>query len=132
MPGKGFLRLCIAGLLGVLAGPAAWADEAAASPGPSREHLAQMGEPYLPPAARRPSMAAPTTGQALRLQVERKLQRQFEAADTQGEGAITREQARQAGWGYLVNHFEQIDTAHSGKLSFAQVRQYMRLDASGR
>jgi hypothetical protein len=100
-------------------------------PANGRAHLAEMGDPYVPPAARKPSLAPPTSGEALRQQVERKLQRQFEAADTQGTGSITAEQARRAGWGYLVNHFEQIDTAHSGRVSFDQVKRYLRLDQAG-
>lgn len=106
----------------------ALADE----PANGRAHLAEMGDPYLPPAARKPSLAPPTSGEALRQQVERKLQRQFEAADTEGSGSITAEQARQAGWGYLVNHFEQVDTAHSGRVSFEQVRHYLKLDQGSR
>lgn len=90
-----------------------------------RAHMAEMGDPYLPPAARQPSTAPPTSGEALRQQVDAKLRRQFETADTQQQGTISAEQARAAGLGYVANHFEQIDTAHSGRVSFEQLRRYL-------
>ncbi len=107
---------------------AAWpalADPVDAAP-PGRAGMSEMGDPYVPPAARHPSTEAPTSGEALRRQVEAKLQRRFAAADTQHTGLVTREQAQQAGWGYLVQHFDRIDTAHSGSVSLEQVRQYQR------
>ena len=108
----------------------ALADPPADGAPPSRAHLGEMGDPYVPPASRQPSREAPTSGEALRRQVEAKLQRQFEAADTWHTGLVTREQAQQAGWGYLVKHFDRIDTAHSGSVSFEQVRQYQRDQAA--
>lgn len=90
-----------------------------------RGHMAEMGDPYLPPAARKPSTAPPTSGEALRQQVQAKLRRQFEAADTQQQGAISADQARAAGLGYIANHFEQIDARHTGRVSFEQLQRYL-------
>ncbi|HWY23963.1 MAG TPA: EF-hand domain-containing protein [Nevskia sp.] len=119
--------ICI-GLLVLWSAGAALADPAPAD----RTHLGEMGDPYVPPASRIPSPEAPTSGEALRRQVDAKLRRQFDAADPGHTGAVTLERARQAGWGYLVKHFDRIDTAGNGSVSFEQVRQYQRAAAARR
>ncbi|UXU88368.1 EF-hand domain-containing protein [Burkholderia sp. S-53] len=93
---------------------------------PARARQAQLGDPYVPPAARKPTAGTQTTGAALHAQVVRKLARQFEAADTQSTGSITEAQARSAGLGYVANHFRQIDSGGSGRVSFADVQRYMQ------
>ncbi|MDN7475947.1 EF-hand domain-containing protein [Burkholderia multivorans] len=107
----------------------AQASDAAA---PARARQAQLGDPYVPPAARRPTAGTQTTGAALHAQVVRKLARQFSAADTQNTGSITEAQARAAGLGYVANHFRQIDASSSGRVSFSDVQRYMQTrSASG-
>ncbi|MBU9342059.1 EF-hand domain-containing protein [Burkholderia multivorans] len=101
----------------------AQASDAAA---PARARQAQLGDPYVPPAARRPTAGTQTTGAALHAQVVRKLARQFSAADTQNTGSITEAQARAAGLGYVANHFRQIDASGSGRVSFSDVQRYMQ------
>ncbi|HDR9288853.1 TPA: EF-hand domain-containing protein [Burkholderia multivorans] len=101
----------------------AQASDAAA---PARARQAQLGDPYVPPAARRPTVGTQTTGAALHAQVVRKLARQFSAADTQNTGSITEAQARAAGLGYVANHFRQIDASGSGRVSFSDVQRYMQ------
>lgn len=101
----------------------AQASDAAA---PARARQAQLGDPYVPPAARKPTAGTQTTGAALHAQVVRKLARQFDAADTQSAGSITEAQARSAGLGYVANHFRQIDSGGSGRVSFADVQRYMQ------
>ena len=93
---------------------------------PARARQAQLGDPYVPPAARHASAGTQTTGAALHAQVVRKLARQFSAADTQNTGSITESQARAAGLGYVANHFRQIDAGGSGRVSFADVQRYMQ------
>ncbi|MCU9957714.1 MULTISPECIES: EF-hand domain-containing protein [Burkholderia] len=101
----------------------AQASDAAA---PARARQAQLGDPYVPPAARKPTAGTQTTGAALHAQVVRKLARQFDTADTQSTGSITEAQARAAGLGYVANHFRQIDSGGSGRVSFADVQRYMQ------
>ncbi|MFJ1214247.1 EF-hand domain-containing protein [Burkholderia pyrrocinia] len=101
----------------------AQASDAAA---PARARQAQLGDPYVPLAARKPTAGTQTTGAALHAQVVRKLARQFDAADTQSTGSITEAQARSAGLGYVANHFRQIDSGGSGRVSFADVQRYMQ------
>ncbi|VWC15929.1 2-oxoglutarate dehydrogenase E3 [Burkholderia lata] len=101
----------------------AQASDAAA---PARARQAQLGDPYVPPAARKPTAGTRTTGAALHAQVVRKLARQFSAADSQNTGSITESQARAAGLGYVANHFRQIDSGGNGRVSFADVQRYMQ------
>ncbi|MBJ9616893.1 EF-hand domain-containing protein [Burkholderia multivorans] len=116
---------------GVALSAAAFAQASDAAP-PARARQAQLGDPYVPPAARRPTAGTQTTGAALHAQVVRKLARQFSAADTQNTGSITEAQARAAGLGYVANHFRQIDASGSGRVSFSDVQRYMQTrSASG-
>ncbi|VWD25657.1 2-oxoglutarate dehydrogenase E3 [Burkholderia lata] len=101
----------------------AQASDAAA---PVRARQAQLGDPYVPPAARKPTAGTQTTGAALHAQVVRKLAQQFSAADAQNTGSITESQARAAGLGYVANHFRQIDSGGNGRVSFADVQRYMQ------
>ncbi|RQS70809.1 EF-hand domain-containing protein [Burkholderia sp. Bp8963] len=93
---------------------------------PVRSRQAQLGDPYVPPAARKPTAGTQTTGAALHAQVVAKLARQFRAADTQNTGTVSEAQARAAGLGYVANHFKQIDSTGSGRVSFSDVQRYMQ------
>ncbi|MGU7770887.1 EF-hand domain-containing protein [Burkholderia sp. MR1-5-21] len=93
---------------------------------PVRSRQAQLGDPYVPPAARKPTAGTQTSGAALHAQVVAKLARQFRAADTQNTGTVTEAQARAAGLGYVANHFKQIDSTGSGRVSFSDVQHYMQ------
>lgn len=112
--------------VGAAASLSAFAQAGDAVAAPARARQAQLGDPYVPPAARHATAGTQTTGAALHAQVVRKLARQFSAADTQNTGSITESQARAAGLGYVANHFRQIDAGGSGRVSFADVQRYMQ------
>lgn len=84
-----------------------------------------LRDPAVPDALRQTHPAAPTEGAALRAQVEAKLHARFEAADTRADGHISRAQAEAAGLGYVAGHFDEIDTAGHGSVSWAQVRAWL-------
>jgi hypothetical protein len=84
-----------------------------------------LRDPVVPEALRHTQPAAPTSGEALRAQVQRKLRQRFEAADSGSQGHITRAQADAAGWGYVAQHFNAIDTPGHGSVSWAQVQAYL-------
>ena len=88
-----------------------------------------LRDPWVPPSAQPASVPAPTEGAALRAQVESKLKAAFDTADTDGTGAITREQAKAHRLCYIDNHFDAIDKHHSGFVTFADVRGFMQLQA---
>jgi hypothetical protein len=80
-------------------------------------HLRNLPEPA--PAS------APLSGAALQRQALAKLRQRFNEADLDANGALTEDEARKAGLGYVANHFSEIDTAHAGKVTFDDVRNYM-------
>ncbi|MCA1858247.1 EF-hand domain-containing protein [Massilia oculi] len=86
---------------------------------------AQPGaDAQLPPSLRnRPAAPAPAAGAALRAQALAKLEAQFRAADADGNGRLTREEAK--GFGYVERHFDAIDTRQRGTVSFAELRAHL-------
>lgn len=72
-----------------------------------------------------PAQAAPASGEALQQQALGKLRQRFNEADLDGNGAVTREEARKAGFGFLADHFAEIDTAHAGQVTFDDLRRHM-------
>ncbi|GBH26460.1 EF-hand domain-containing protein [Burkholderia vietnamiensis] len=123
---KRFLVVAVALACAAASATAAAFAQAGNAAAPARARQAQLGDPYVPPAARKPTAGTQTTGAALHAQVGRKPARQFGAADTQNNGSITEAQARAAGLGYVANHFRQIDASGSGRGSFADVQRYMQ------
>jgi hypothetical protein len=84
-----------------------------------------LRDPWVPPQTKRTEGYVETRGDALRAQVERKLRDQFDAADRAKSGALTREQARAAGLGYIADNFEAIDRNRAGLVSFEDVKRYL-------
>lgn len=99
----------------VMAAPSAWAQQVAAP----------CADPCVPQRLRQAPATPAASGTALQQQAVAKLRQRFTEADLDANGALTRDEARQAGLGWLVNHFDQIDTAGSGKVTFEDMRQYM-------
>lgn len=85
-----------------------------------------MCDPCVPPSLRNATPAPPTEGAALQAQVERKLRESFEAADVQRTGSLTRAQASAAGLGVVAKNFDRIDTAKTGRVTFEDVKRYLR------
>lgn len=83
-------------------------------------------DPWVPPELRTPVPVAAPQGAALRAQVERKLKAGFDRADVDRSGTVTRNQARAAGLGYIVKHFDDIDRQHAGAVSFDDVKHFLR------
>ncbi|AOJ61580.1 hypothetical protein WJ32_03320 [Burkholderia ubonensis] len=123
---KRFIVIAAALACGSLATSLSALAQASDAAAPVRSRQAQLGDPYVPPAARKPTAGTQTTGAALHAQVVAKLARQFRAADTQNTGSVTEAQARAAGLGYVANHFRQIDSTGSGRVSFSDVQRYMQ------
>jgi hypothetical protein len=84
-----------------------------------------LRDPWVPPAARKPSTTPPTEGAALRAQVEAKLKQAFDAADVTHSGALTRPQAAAAGLGFIAQHFDAIDRQKTGAVRFEDVKRYL-------
>ncbi|WP_443111565.1 hypothetical protein [Burkholderia sp. FERM BP-3421] len=82
--------------------------------------------PFFPRAA----VAAPasaTTGPELQQQAQQRLAASFAANQAFSNGAaVSKAQAQNSGLGYVAQHFDQIDTAHTGKVTLKQVQQYLQ------
>ena len=84
-----------------------------------------MRDPWVPPGVQGSPAYVETRGEALRMQVERKLRAQFDAADVAKSGMLTREQASAAGLGYIAANFDAIDRERRGAVRFEDVRRYL-------
>ena len=59
-----------------------------------------------------------------RAEMAAKFAERFKAADKDGDGALTRAEA-EAGMPRLAKHFDQIDSAKTGRITQEQVRSFM-------
>jgi hypothetical protein len=102
---------------------------AIAQPMPKATFEVPMLDPWVPPAVREKSRAAPhvaTQGEQLREQVRAKLKRRFD--DAAGpSGSLTREQARSAGLGSIADQFDAIDRARRGSVRFEDYERFLEL-----
>lgn len=77
----------------------------------------------VPPALRNRPAEAPTSGAALRAQALAKLETQFRAADADGNGSLSAEEAK--GFGFVARHFDAIDAGRRGAVTFDDLRAYL-------
>ena len=81
--------------------------------------------PYLPPDKRTPSSEPAASGPALRMQAIQKLKQRFEQADLDANGRLSKDEANKAGLGFVVQHFDEIDSAHRGSVRFDELKAYL-------
>ena len=85
-------------------------------------------DPYVPPHVKRVGPPpVETRGDALKAQVEKKLRDQFDAADAAKSGTLTRSQALAAGFGYVAENFDAIDTRRAGVVRFEDLKRHLGL-----
>ncbi len=60
-----------------------------------------------------------------RARMEQQIAEHFKAADKDGDGALTRAEA-EAGMPRLVQRFDAIDTAKTGKITLEQIRSFIQ------
>nr|WP_241161754.1 hypothetical protein [Burkholderia gladioli] len=78
-------------------------------------------------AARSAAPSAATTGSDLAQQAQSRLASSLATNSALANGqSITKAQAQADGLPFIARNFEQIDTAHSGRVSMQQVRQYLQ------
>jgi hypothetical protein len=81
--------------------------------------------PFFP--RNRANAVAPTTGSTLEQQAQNRVERRLGANSVLGNGSsITKAQAQSNGLGFIARHFDEIDTAHSGRVTLNDVRQYLQ------
>lgn len=84
----------------------------------------------VPPALRTRPAEPPSTGAALRAQALAKLEAQFRAADADGNGNLSADEAK--GFGFVARHFDAIDTGRRGVVTFDDLRAYLAREKVGR
>ncbi|WP_211527652.1 EF-hand domain-containing protein [Massilia sp. ZL223] len=77
----------------------------------------------VPPALRVRPAESPAAGAELRAQALAKLKAQFKAADHDGNGSLTAEEAKS--FGFVASHFDAIDTRRRGAVTFDELRAYL-------
>ncbi|WP_375541759.1 2-oxoglutarate dehydrogenase [Paraburkholderia sp. CNPSo 3281] len=81
--------------------------------------------PFFP--SSRPAPLTPSTGTQLQQQAQQRVEARLGANSALSNGAsITKAQAQSSGLGFIAQHFDQIDTAHTGRVSMSDVRQYLQ------
>ena len=100
---------------------AAAAAQAAPHLDPGRPPLAQQQAAQAENRVRPASVGATLDADSQRL-----LRASFDAADRAHRGSLTREEAQAGGFGWVTNHFDEIDTAHAGRVSFDEVARYYK------
>lgn len=81
--------------------------------------------PFFP--SNRPVPLTPSTGTQLQQQAQQRVEARLGANSALSNGAsITKAQAQSSGLGYIAQHFDQIDTAHTGRVSMSDVQQYLQ------
>lgn len=80
--------------------------------------------PYVPPAMRKPPRdGAPNA--VLQFQSMQKLKQRFEEADVDGSGSLSRDEAHNAGLGFVEKNFDHIDTAQRGVVTFEDLKTFI-------
>ncbi|MBB3001692.1 2-oxoglutarate dehydrogenase [Paraburkholderia tropica] len=81
--------------------------------------------PFFP--SNRPAPVTPSTGTQLQDAAQSRIEARLGANASLSNGAsITKTQAQDSGLGYIAQHFDQIDTAHTGRVSMSDVRTYLQ------
>ncbi|WP_211440795.1 EF-hand domain-containing protein [Collimonas humicola] len=131
---KSFLTLLAVSSLAIILPAAALAQSTVnATTTPARQGMAQLGDPYVPAhvkAAARIAARPAAAGASLQERALQKLQAKFSEADSSNSGSVTKAQAQQAGFGFVANNFEQIDVNHAGRVTFDNVKAYMRANGA--
>ena len=84
----------------------------------------------VPPALRVRPAEPPATGNALREQAWAKLEAQFKAADVDGDGRLSVDEAKN--FGFVARNFDAIDIARRGVVSFDDLRAYLAREKAER
>ncbi|MBV7538526.1 EF-hand domain-containing protein [Duganella sp. sic0402] len=122
------MKLLQCALITVAAGLAAHAGAQSPSQEPGLSPAARSApaySPYIPPALRKPLRDAAPGPALLRYQPMQKLRKRFDAADLDGNGMLSRDEARKAGLGVVDRNFDHIDTAQRGNVSFDDLQTYL-------
>ena len=81
--------------------------------------------PSLPESIRGLAPSPPSHGKAFEAEVTQRLRDLFDSAHGHEAGRLTKEEARAAGLGFVAKHFDEIDAARAGSVSFEDLQHYL-------
>jgi carboxypeptidase C (cathepsin A) len=91
-----------------------------------------LRDPSLPEPLRHLAPEPPAHGKAFEAQVSQRLRSLFDAAQGREPGRLTKEEARAAGLGFVAAHFDAIDAARRGSVTFEDFERYLAERQGGR
>uniref|UniRef100_UPI003BEEBB46 EF-hand domain-containing protein n=1 Tax=Burkholderia arboris TaxID=488730 RepID=UPI003BEEBB46 len=87
----------------------------------------KVGEILLRPPPSLPGTSVPEKqGQALHDQVLSNMKQRFDAAADPVTHRLTAAGATRSGWGYVADHFKEIDRSGKGSVTFDDLEQFLR------
>jgi Ca2+-binding EF-hand superfamily protein len=75
--------------------------------------------------------AQQTPDPARAAQMKEQFEKRFAAADTKGDGKLTRQEA-EAGMPFVFKHFDEIDTGHTGTVTRQDIIRYIQATRGSR
>ncbi len=61
---------------------------------------------------------------SIQASIDKQLRQKFDAAAGKSNHLLTAQQSVDAGWGFLADHFAEIDRDHDGYLNFTEVENF--------
>src|ERR1700712_3935130 len=84
----------------------------------------------VPPKAPAGSVIKPLTSETIQTELDRRLIDRFRAAAGTSP-RLTAQQAKDAGWGFIADHFAEIDKRRYGYVTFDEIQDFMDSRALG-
>lgn len=92
---------------------------------PSDQIILKIGERlFFPPRDPSGTAGPKLTEEAMQKAVDERLKSRFEAASG-SSSKLTAQQAKDAGWGFIADHFAEIDRDRTGFITFSDISRYM-------
>jgi hypothetical protein len=88
----------------------------------------KMGYPPMTPDD---AKLEPVNEEAVQKDVDAQLKAKFEAAARHSNQMLTAQGAIDAGWGFIADHFAEIDKNRDGSATFGEVSAFMQARSSG-
>jgi hypothetical protein len=87
----------------------------------------ELGAPPPEPAG---TVLRPATNESIREELDERLVADFSAA-AGSSPYLTAQQAKKAGWGFIADHFAEIDKSHAGYVTVNDIQAFMDARAPG-
>ncbi|MGS0896788.1 hypothetical protein ACVBGC_30275 [Burkholderia stagnalis] len=110
-----------------ICGCIAWSVQAAPVDRGDAGYFIRVGEHmFAPPPDPVGTTVPQPTGNQLRSQVQADLKRRFDTLANPSTHMLTAAQARAGGWGYVADHFSEIDQSKTGAIGYPDLVRFFR------